>query len=141
MSPTESQDEAEEKDIVTKSTSKRPSVSSVKDTGSSPGTPGTPDFKIQKIPPFVRPVTPSTPDGKKVPSLNKPGTPEGKPPRSTAGTPEGRPPRLHDWLTTADESTHHLTIGSHAGADWVRRLALDKTRKTSEPSEVCSNFF
>lgn len=39
----------------------------------------------------------------------------------------------HEWLTTEDSGGHHLTIGPYAGADWVRRLALDKTRKTSEP--------
>ncbi|KAL0278801.1 UNVERIFIED_CONTAM: hypothetical protein PYX00_000506 [Menopon gallinae] len=38
----------------------------------------------------------------------------------------------HDW-PTAEESTHHLTIGPHPSTDWIRRLALEKTRKTSEP--------
>lgn len=38
----------------------------------------------------------------------------------------------HDWLI-AEEGGHHLTIGPHPGTDWMRRLALDKTRKTSEP--------
>lgn len=36
------------------------------------------------------------------------------------------------WLTS-EESAYNLTIGSHANADWMRRFALDKTRKTSEP--------
>lgn len=45
----------------------------------------------------------------------------------------GRRPR--EWLGAEAEAAalqHHLTIGPHGGADWVRRLALDG-RKTSEP--------
>lgn len=42
----------------------------------------------------------------------------------------------HHWLAPEDGG-HHLTIGSHPSADWMRRFALDKTRKTSEP-EVSS---
>lgn len=38
----------------------------------------------------------------------------------------------HHWLTH-EEGGHHLTIGPHPSADWMRRFALDKTRKTSEP--------
>lgn len=38
----------------------------------------------------------------------------------------------HDW-PTVEESSHHLTIGPHPSTDWIRRLALEKTRKTSEP--------
>lgn len=60
--------------------------------------------------------------------------------RSRAGSKTGsdsflRPKQRlqHDWLISEDTTSHHLTIGPHGGVDWVRRLALDKTRKTSEP--------
>ncbi|KAE8743203.1 hypothetical protein FOCC_FOCC011183 [Frankliniella occidentalis] len=49
------------------------------------------------------------------------------------------PRRSREWLGTEAEAAalqHHLTIGPHGGADWVRRLALGldgPARKTSEP--------
>ncbi|KAK6643521.1 hypothetical protein RUM43_005031 [Polyplax serrata] len=62
---------------------------------------------------------------------------------SGAATPEIPSPTVktpqklgHHWLAPEDGG-HHLTIGSHPSADWMRRFALDKTRKTSEP-EVSS---
>lgn len=73
------------------------------------------------------------------PTENKSSTPTNETtPRSRPQTPDApsKPSYKlsHDWLpTTAEEGSHHLTIGPHPGADWVRRLALDKTRKTSEP--------
>lgn len=48
-----------------------------------------------------------------------------------------QPRRSREWLGAEAEAAalqHHLTIGPHGGADWVRRLALDGPgRKTSEP--------
>lgn len=38
----------------------------------------------------------------------------------------------HNWLPS-EEVGHNLTVGPHPSADWMRRLALEKTRKTSEP--------
>lgn len=72
------------------------------------------------------------------PTDTKSGTPTNEAAqRSRPQTPDApakpMPKLSHDWLTTTEESGHHLTIGPHPSADWVRRLALDKTRKTSEP--------
>lgn len=51
-----------------------------------------------------------------------------------------QPRRPREWLGTERaeaEAQHHLTIGAHPGADWMRRLALDGPgRKTSEPAEA-----
>ncbi|KZC04885.1 Anoctamin-8 [Dufourea novaeangliae] len=46
------------------------------------------------------------------------------------------PPGEPEASGGADHYSHHLTIGPHGGADWVRRLGLDHPGRKSSDSEI-----